>query len=380
MADRPHRRLRRFEHPRVLLGVAVILLAALAGSFAAGRFVRAPDRAGLKAATQPIHVYARVTERIVDSREAYTAIMSAGSEAGMTVETSVDPAVVTRQPFGAGDAFAVGAMIGVVSGQPYFALPGPLPLYRDLHSGDSGDDVSCLQRSLSALGHRLRASGKIDGDTMAAVRAVFAAQGFSLPRDASSDGASPGTPRSTDYIPFREFVSAPVANAAVISAAPVGTRLAEGTPLVTLRTSANVARFRADAVTAGELKVGAPLSLRDGEVTHPVTVSRIGPFTAGGNGQIPGSDIDLTSADPAFDTIPIGRTVAVLAAGTAEKSLAVPLTALRQDNDGDYVLRATARDGRTAVTRVRVSVTRTGGGWAAVRNGPLHPGDRIRVS
>src|SRR6185312_9064612 len=89
-------------------------------------------------------------------------------------------AVVTRAAYSVGDTYQWGSLIGVVSGQPLFGLPAPLPLYRDLTLNDDGDDVKALQRSLTASGHSVDIDGVVGRETLEAVRAVFNAFDFDL--------------------------------------------------------------------------------------------------------------------------------------------------------------------------------------------------------
>ncbi|RKW94226.1 hypothetical protein D9B85_15360, partial [Corynebacterium diphtheriae] len=49
---------------------------------------------------------------------------------------------------------------------PYVFLPEPLALYRDLTEGDSGRDVSSLQRALEKVGHTAGKDGVLDARTV----------------------------------------------------------------------------------------------------------------------------------------------------------------------------------------------------------------------
>ncbi|MFJ9946449.1 peptidoglycan-binding protein [Kitasatospora sp. NPDC091207] len=82
-----------------------------------------------------------------------------------------------------GDTVAAGKLLAEVSGQPLFALPGPVPAYRDLKPGSTGPDVAELQSALAGLGH-----GSGDDDkgaygpgTAAAVSDFYRGLGYPVP-------------------------------------------------------------------------------------------------------------------------------------------------------------------------------------------------------
>ena len=371
MADRPgdpqsSLRLRRIQKPWLVAIIAVVLLAVIGASFALGRFVEAPTRDAIEAAQKPIRVLTTVENRVVDSRESFAGTIKAGKNTSVTVTAATDPAVVTRQTLKAGDAVAGGALLGVVSGEPYFALPAPLPLYRDLAVGATGDDVTAFQTSLVATGSRVRVTGKVDSATIAAARTLFATAGFKLPAGSA--------------IPFREFLPVATAGATVVSVAAVGATLDAKTALLELRSSANYATFRADAIETQKISVGSKLTVQAGTRVFSATIQSIGGFTNGTGTQLPGRDVDLVSPDPVFGALTDGTLVTILGSGSTAKSLAVPLTAVRQDNAGDYVERQTTTNGKSGLVRVRITVVRNGGGWAAISSDKLHAGDRIAVS
>jgi hypothetical protein len=366
MVDHDPVQLRRIQRPWLVATVGVVLLLAIVASFALGRFVQAPTRNAIEAAQKPIRVLASVENRVVDSRQSFAGTIKAGKTTSVTVTPAVDPAVVTRQNLKPGDALTGGALLGVVSGEPYFAMPGPLPLYRDLGTGATGDDVRALQTSLLAIGSKVRGSGRIDSATLAAVRALFVSQGFTMPA---------GSP-----IPFREFLPVVTTGAKVVSVAPVGATLDAKTPLVVVRASANYATFRADAIETQKISVGAKLSVQAGTQVFDATIQSIGSFTNGTGTQLPGRDVDLTAPDPAFTALTDGTAVSILGSGSTARSLAIPLTAVRQDNAGDYVERRTGTSGKYRYVRIRISVLRNGGGWAAIASKDLSAGDQIAVS
>lgn len=103
-----------------------------------------------------VPVYAKVENRIVDDRLAFSGVIKSGPAVPIQIDLEGQEPIVVRQTLQAGEALKWGDLAGVVSGKPYFVLPGPLPLYRDLSLGDEGDDVSALQRALMRVGYLLR--------------------------------------------------------------------------------------------------------------------------------------------------------------------------------------------------------------------------------
>ncbi|MBE0448701.1 MAG: efflux RND transporter periplasmic adaptor subunit [Actinobacteria bacterium] len=68
--------------------------------------------------------------------------------------------VVDRLLVKTGDTVKLGQQLLSLSGKPLYAIEGNSPLYRQLASGNSGDDVRWLQQSLNKMGY----STTIDGD------------------------------------------------------------------------------------------------------------------------------------------------------------------------------------------------------------------------
>ncbi|MEJ1229385.1 MAG: hypothetical protein WDM88_00260 [Galbitalea sp.] len=351
----------------LVAAVGVLLLAAIVASFALGRFVEAPTRDAIEAAQKPVRVLAGVESRVVDSRPSFAGTIKAGKTMDVTVTSDVDPAVVTRQNLGPGDVLAPGALLGVVSGEPYFALPAPLPLYRDLPAGATGDDVTALQGSLLAAGSSVRVTGRIDSATLVAVRALFAAQGFALP--------------SGSAIPFRQFLPVATPGAIVVSAAPVGVTLDAKTPLAVLRASTNYATFRADAIETQKVTVGSKLTVQAGTQTYPATVQSIGGFTNGTGSELPGRDIDLAVIDPAFAKLADGTSVTIIGSGSTARSNGRAAHGRAAGQPG-ATMSSAGRQPRVEIgsSASASRVVRNGGGWAAISAGTLHVGDKVAVS
>jgi hypothetical protein len=367
-------RLRRVRHPGRVAVFGAVLVIAAGASFAAGRLIQPPERAALAAAQEDVIATSSVERRVVDSRISYAAAIKESPAVDVVARTLPDVAVVTRQELKAGGSLSSGDLAAVIAGAPYFVFTGPLPLYRDLRTGDRGDDVEALQRALNTAGAGIRESGWVDWATMNALSRLFDDHDFGLPEESTPEG------QKNKVIPAAQLLGIDSATGSVVSAAGVGTTLAADTPLITVRSAPNTAVFRADAVASTQLGPDTALTAQAGSVTFRVVVSSIGDFTDGTNGQLPGRDIVLSSTEPAFLALPPGTPVTVLTAGADEEALAVPLTAIRQDNGGDYVNRRIVVEGKTSTERVAIEIERTGGGWAAILDGGIAEGDVVMLS
>ncbi|MGW1544112.1 peptidoglycan-binding protein [Streptomyces sp. NPDC002309] len=85
---------------------------------------------------------------------------------------------VTKLPT-EGQTLTEGSVLMQVSGRPVFVLRGPVPMYRLLGPGSSGDDVRQLQSALRRLGHDPGAvSGNYREGTAAAVGRWYESKGY----------------------------------------------------------------------------------------------------------------------------------------------------------------------------------------------------------
>ncbi|MFE6053969.1 peptidoglycan-binding protein [Kitasatospora sp. NPDC056446] len=178
---------------RALALVAAGAVAVTSGGLLASLWIKSPAQAAAEAKPPaPDLLTAQVDRRVVTS----TVICRGTVTAGQSVDVAPvaggagTRAVVTRLPLKAGDAVAAGQPIVEVSGRPVFALPGELPVYRDLKPGSKGQDVSQLQRALRTLGFGTRndPDGTFGAGTSAAVTAFYQRQGYDpLPALADAD-------------------------------------------------------------------------------------------------------------------------------------------------------------------------------------------------
>ena len=389
----PAQPLRRLSRPAVVAGAVTVVGLLLVGSFVAGRFFAEPAWRAAQDGQSVIAVWSPVERRVVDDRASWAGVVREPPETAIAVDGGgVGRSVVVRQSLEPGEVADCGTLAGVVSGAPYFLLPGPLPLYRDLRAGDSGDDVAHLQRALTACGFSVRETGTVDTATMRAVRRMFDRAGFALPAhdQMSPDGAEPapradGTqpttpmpaPPPVEVLPHLQLLALPGGAATVVASAQVSTVLGPEVPLLTVRTGQPTVEFTADVVDAESIGIGTQLAVRTAVGEQVGMVTDVGPFREATAESTAGRAVVVNVERP--EELGRGATVTVAAAGGEDApELSVPMTALRQDGAGSYVqLRDNTTE--TGTRRVAVEIVRTGGGYAAVR-GKVSEGDEVQVS
>ncbi|MFI9152679.1 peptidoglycan-binding protein [Streptomyces sp. NPDC053367] len=136
-----------------------------------------------------------VTRGIVAASQTVDLAPSAGAAGG-----SAAP-VVTRVMVRSGQTFEAGRVLAEISGRPVFALPGTLPVYRDLRPGTQGDDVRQLQDALRTLGHDPGSdpAGTYGPGTKQAVAALYAALGYE-PLVAGGEGGEDPVEAARDQV------------------------------------------------------------------------------------------------------------------------------------------------------------------------------------
>lgn len=387
---------RRRSRRRTAIILACVSVIACCASFLAGWLLAPPTRDALREAGSPIPVTARAEVRSVNASPVFAGSMVEGNVVKVHAPAQEGAqSLVTRQLVNPGQRITPGMAIGEANGALLFAMPAPLPLYRDLEVGMSGSDVDALQTALTSLGYGAGSSGVIDTSTLNAADALFAAADAKLPTHevappeptaSPSPGAtappapSPSAPTLRRYIPAKQFIALPLEQASIISVAPVGTQLTPETPLAQIQTAPNFAQYRVDIVTADSLKPGAEVRIQSGATTVTGRIEHVGAFQAATKqGEISGCDIKATSSDPAFSQLKPGSNLVIVAGETPPPQLALPATAVRRDAEGSYVERVTSADDEKP-ERVAVTVVKTGGGWAAIRDGGIVEGDLVRLT
>jgi len=376
-------RLRHVRHPWRLTGFVVVSLLITGVAFYAGTLVRSPESAVVSAAQVKIPVYAPVESRSVSTAQSFQGSVVAGSTESIglgSLPGSEASAVVTSSDVKAGDRIKSGALLGAIADRPLFFLQTAIPLYRDLRAGDKGSDVVALREALGLP----EAVEKVGPVLLNRVADLYRDAGFSPPRAGQEL-----------FIASDEFYSSIASSyePIVTDIAPRGTVLTSEREFATLQTSANQVQFRVNVASEDLVPLGTDLVLRSAGGNTKGTVIATGDFapaeTAEGvEATQPGFDVtlelDKLTDESAFAP---GDPVTVTVGNTEPTpGLAAPLSAVRQDVRGAYVLvvRDPADDGdetgsvATADERVNVTITAQSQGWAAL-DGELQVGDRLKV-
>ncbi|WP_148220627.1 peptidoglycan-binding domain-containing protein [Xylanimonas cellulosilytica] len=235
--------------------------------------------------------------------------------------------VVTFSDFAVAGEVQAGSAVVRVNGRPVIVMAGPFPLYRDLTSGDTGDDVLMLQRALVDAGHlRGTPDGVFGARTAAAVRALYRTVGFPAPTTAvapepavaASSATADGEPlvapvRPATMVRAAELVFTGALPAQVGSVVPVGATVEPGTVLASLTVGATELRADVPPEAIGPLAVGAAATfVGDGGAAGLAQVESI---TPGQDGQMQvhwslegavavGTDYVLTVENPAAQDAP----------------------------------------------------------------------------
>ncbi|MGW2657427.1 peptidoglycan-binding protein [Streptomyces sp. NPDC001478] len=173
---------RRRRAVAVLAAGAVVLAGA---GVAAAAFVKSPAQAAADAeAPAPSVLTAEVEYRVLASTVITRGQVIAGQSVRIAPQTAggegAGSPVVTKIGVPAGGKVTAGKVLLEISGRPVFALPGTLPVYRDLKPGATGDDVAQLQNALRGQGHGTGTDprGTFGEGTKAALTAFYASIGY----------------------------------------------------------------------------------------------------------------------------------------------------------------------------------------------------------
>lgn len=198
---------------RVLLA-GVTVASVFVGGWLSGRAVLSPPEDPLAGETTPVTY--TVQESTIGRSLTFAAVgewraqpAGVNAAAGTVTSVEVDPGRPSRP----------GDVLLTVDLRPVVAAEGPVPMFRDLRSGDSGADVEQLEQLLDTLG---LLSGVPDGDYDGATAGAVAAWQRSL-------GVPPdGRVRAGDLV----FLPSLPARVALAPEVTRGTRLAGGEQIV----------------------------------------------------------------------------------------------------------------------------------------------------
>lgn len=268
-----------------------------------------------------------------------------------------------------GQVVRCGHVLYRVSDAPVVLLCGSVPLYRPLSEGDSGPDVTELNRDLVALGYATRAQLDPGSDYYSAATAsaverlqdhLNVDQTGSLALGAAV--ALPGPLRISRVLP------------------PLGTRAAPGAPVLQATATARQVQVALDASEQSSVRHGdrVAITLPDGAVT-PGRVTRVGRVASSGSG---GATIPIFIAldhprrAGSLDAAPVQ--VQITVAGVP-RALIAPVDALLALAGGGYALETVDVQGTHRLVPVSLGLFDDADGLVQVSGSGVHPGMRVVV-
>jgi hypothetical protein len=158
---------------RVLLGIGIAAALLAVGGLIGASFVKSPQQLAADTAPPPDTVTtAAVVSQVLTSSvqmrglvypsTEYDVYASApasspggdsGSPSSAGGSSSAGEVYISKLEVAAGDTITNGEQLAEIDGEPLFALTGPVPAWRDLTPGESGPDVTELQKALASLGY-----------------------------------------------------------------------------------------------------------------------------------------------------------------------------------------------------------------------------------
>ncbi|MFD5385050.1 peptidoglycan-binding protein [Streptomyces sp. NPDC127074] len=277
------------------------------------------------------------------------------------------PGTVTGLP-GIGSTVSRGERLYGVDGKPVVLLYGKSPAYRDMKSGDKGEDVRQLEENLQALGYRgFTPDSEFTDLTAQAVKRWQKSLGL-VQTGKVADGRV-------------VFASGPLRIGG--HKAPVGSDVRPGVPVLTGTSSKRQVHVDLDIGDRSLAKKdGTTTVTLPGGKTVKGTITRVGTTvkkTPGANGAADkstiGVDIELTDGVADITEAPV--TVG-LQSERKENVLTVPITALLALREGGYGVEVIGADGKGRVTAVKLGMFANG--RVEVSGGGLTAGTTVGVA
>lgn len=172
---------KRLWRALIVVPVIVALLAVVGWLVNRGRGTgEAAERSDAEAV-----VTAPVERRVLETLQVTRGTVIVPSQATVRAPAPADgelAVVVTGTPLEQGAEVTAGAVVVELNGRPVFALPGDVPVYRDIRPGDAGPDVDALQDALQKMGYEIpgwERENKLFGRyTQLAVEKLYETAGF----------------------------------------------------------------------------------------------------------------------------------------------------------------------------------------------------------
>jgi hypothetical protein len=158
---------------RVLIGIGIAAALLAGGGLIGASFVKSPQQLAADTAPPPDTVTtAAVVSQVLTSSVQMRGLVypsteydvyanapssSSGADTGSPSSaggsSSAGEVYISKLRVAAGATITNGEQLAEIDGEPLFALTGPVPAWRDLTPGESGPDVTELQKALASLGY-----------------------------------------------------------------------------------------------------------------------------------------------------------------------------------------------------------------------------------
>lgn len=167
---------KRSQVKRWLLVVLVVFMAvALVGAgWLLASYTQSPaQRAAAAAPPTSAPVTVEVEQGDLTDQITATGVIAGAQDSAVNLPATSSDSVVTAVNVKAGQQLENTQVVAWINDRPLIAYQGSFPAYRDLYEGDSGADVSQLQRALVASGYQLAITGTLDADTITALKHLY---------------------------------------------------------------------------------------------------------------------------------------------------------------------------------------------------------------
>jgi Putative peptidoglycan binding domain/HlyD family secretion protein len=349
----------------VLAGVAVVLIAA------GGVVMRSSAKRPTTAAQEPPANTAKVEQGKLSAMVSQHGILTYRARPDGSPFSVINRANGTYTELPAnGDRVGCGEVFYRVDDRPVLLLCGPVPAYRDLHSGEVGTDVRQFNQNLHRLGYDVVPDDKVfTQNTQKALEKLQHAKGLAVT----------GTLALGDAVVLPESVRVARVDGELGGTAQPGTRVAQVTS-DTLVVQVNFAAAQQD-----EVKIGARAQITlPGNRSVTGRVDRLGGVAQAPEGQeasvgdatiLASIRLDDPEAARGLDQAPVQVNITT---NGVEGALSVPVTALVGRSGGGFAVEVVRAGGGRELVMVKLGLFDTAGGRVQVE-GRLHEGDEVVV-
>ncbi|WP_288766987.1 efflux RND transporter periplasmic adaptor subunit [uncultured Varibaculum sp.] len=324
-----------------------------------------------------------------------TANISSSSEREipLSVSSEDEVGVISAVPVNAGKPVPYCHTLLEISGRPLLALQGLIPAYRDLHIGDTGNDVTQLQKALNSCGYSVAADGQLGKYTAQLVAKLYRNNGYAPAQNPKTRNARQDTPgkkpqaesdtnitenetASDDslVIPRSEAAFIP-ANSTITALPKLGSYLGEKTS-VKIGVGAPLAILELDAKQILKLREGLPIKLESGQWNNETTLPAI-PNSPDSNDRDeeqnsqPTYTLRIPLNNPPNNALTTCQWSVTIGSNTTYP-FTVPAAAIREDNRGTYVQKKTG----DSTQKTYVEIIESGDGAVAIK-GAVKTGETV---